>query len=271
MRIREAAVAGLFYPGEKARLLLEVERALVHGNLRLRQPLPLKALVGPHAGYKYCGEILGSAYAAVPKPARISRVVLFSPAHRVYVRGVAATSAEVFRTPVSDVSIDRAAVETALKIPGVEINDEAHAPEHGVETHLPFLHATMQRKTVHHDAWALAPFLVGDAEPEQVEGILEKLWGGPETLIVISSDLSHFLPYDEARAMDAETARAIVELKPEVLAANENSACGRIPLQALLAQAKKRGLKATQLDLRNSGDTAGSRDQVVGYGAFAFA
>jgi AmmeMemoRadiSam system protein B len=266
MRIREAAVAGVFYPAEQTKLALMVDAYTLGAQLYAGPKAGLKAVVGPHAGYKFSGMTAAIAYAPVRfvKHA-ITRVVLFSPAHRVYVKGVAATGADVFRMPMGDVPVDRAAVDLALEIPGVAINDEAHAPEHGVETHLPFLQSTLE----HSPGWKLAPFLVGDAEPELVNAILEKLWGGPETLIVVSSDLSHFLPYDDARELDERTARAIVELNPEGL--GENSACGKIPLQALLMQAKKRGLKAEQLDLRNSGDTAGSRDKVVGYGAFTFA
>lgn len=265
MRIREAAVAGLFYPQQPEKLRAAVRQYL---NDAVPSNIPagsLKAIVGPHAGYVYSGPIAGSAYAPLKDCARrIRRVVLFSPAHRVYVKGMAASSAEVFRSPLGQVALDHAAVDGLLKLPGVQIHDAAHAPEHGVETHLPFLQEILGAS-----GWTLVPLLVGEAEPGDVVPVLEALWGGPETLVVISSDLSHFLDYASARELDGRTAKAIVDLAPERFV--ENSACGRIPLAALLAVAKEKGLRAAQLDLRNSGDTAGSREQVVGYGAFVIA
>lgn len=277
MRIREAAVAGLFYPKQPAELQACVQRYL--REARGSAPTSgIKALVGPHAGFQYSGPIAGSAYAPLKAHAQaISRVLLFSPAHRVHVKGVAATSAHGFRTPLGLVPVDTEAVAEALTLPGVKIHDEAHFPEHGVETHLPFLQEVLNHRASSDSAetqprWTLIPLLVGDAEPDAVVPILEKFWGGPETLIVVSSDLSHFLDHASATAMDHRTADAIVALDPVALdRVGENSACGRIPLRALLRVAKTKGIRATALDVRNSGDTAGARDQVVGYGAFVIA
>lgn len=255
MHIREPAVAGLFYPRKANELRAAVQQYLREASAP-REAVPhekIKALVGPHAGYMYSGAIAGSAYAPLRGRTGITRVLLFSPAHRVYVQGVAACSAEGFRTPLG--------VVPSEALEGVEVHDAAHAPEHGVETHLPFL-----QEILGPSGWSLVPLLVGDAEPSEIVPLLERAWGGDETLIVISSDLSHFLNYESAKKLDGETARAIVDLTPERFV--ENSACGRIPLAALLTQARKKNLRATQLDLRNSGDTAGSREQVVGYGAF---
>jgi MEMO1 family protein len=274
MRIREPAVAGLFYPRQPAELQTEVQSFLAAGKTRLppAQTRP-KALVGPHAGYRYSGDIAGTAYATVAlQPSGVTRVVLFSPAHRVAVRGVAASSAQAFRTPLGIVPVECETVESLLSLPGVKINDAAHEPEHGVETHLPFLQEILSHRTSDQPEtqprWSLVPLLVGNADPQTLLPLIEKLWGGPETLIVISSDLSHFLDYDAAKTLDRKTADAIEQLDPDAFVGN--SACGRIPLHALMMVAKNEKLGAATLDLRNSGDTAGPRDQVVGYGAFVF-
>jgi AmmeMemoRadiSam system protein A len=179
----------------------------------------------------------------------------------VSLRGLAASSADVFRTPLGDVPLDRGAIAQALELPQVETLDEAHAHEHSLEVHLPFLQRVL-------GSFLLTPLVVGEASPDQVAEVLELLWGGPETLIVISSDLSHYYDYAAARRMDTETARAIETLDPRGLGAE--SACGRVPVRGLLLAAQRRGLGVTCLDLRSSGDTAGPRDQVVGYGAWAF-
>jgi len=278
MRMREPAVAGLFYPKQPAELQASVQRYLREARGPGASAQSIKALIGPHAGFQYSGPIAGSAYAPLKSHAQaISRVVIFSPAHRVHVKGIAASSAHGFRTPLGPVPVDTEAVAGLLTLPGVKIHDEAHAPEHGVETHLPFLQEVLNHR---HSSdtpetqprWTLVPLLVGDAEPADVVPVLEKLWGGPETLIVISSDLSHFLDYASATALDRRTADSIAALDAVALASiGDNSACGRIPLGALLQIAKAKNLKSVTLDVRNSGDTAGSRDQVVGYGAFVLA
>ena len=266
---RQPAVAGTFYPGARRELVATIDGFLRDASSRLpsrphdapSRPAP-KAIIAPHAGYVYSGAVAASVYALLA-PARetIERVVLLGPSHRVYVRGLATTSADSFATPLGEIPIDRAARDAALRLPGVHVSDEAHAFEHSLEVHLPFLQQVLGRFT-------LVPFSVGDASTEVVSAVLEALWGGPETLIVVSSDLSHYEDYDTARTLDAATARAIESLEPREL--GPESACGRVPVRGLLVAARHHGLEVERVDLRNSGDTAGSKDRVVGYGAWAF-
>jgi len=257
-RIRLPAVAGTFYPAESENLRSAVSDML--GGARADGPVP-KALIGPHAGYVYSGPIAASAYARlVSARGVVRRVVLLGPAHYVPFEGVAASSAEWFATPLGPIRVDREGVEEALSLPGVRLLDEAHAPEHSLETHLPFLQATLGEFT-------LVPLVVGEAAPETVCRVIERLWGGPETLFAVSTDLSHFLPYDAAREIDSATCRAVETLCPEEI--GRDQACGYIPLNGLLMAARVRALRVETLDLRNSGDTAGPRYQVVGYGAWA--
>ncbi|MDJ0849788.1 MAG: AmmeMemoRadiSam system protein B [Myxococcota bacterium] len=219
-----------------------------------------KALIAPHAGYVYSGPVAGSAYALLAGQRDVvTRVVLLGPAHRVYVRGLAAPDADAFATPLGDVPVDAAALARVLALPQVETLDAAHAEEHSLEVHLPFLQELLGDFT-------LVPLVVGDASPMQVEEVLELLWGGPETLLVVSSDLSHYHDYATARRLDADTSRAIESLAPEAIGGEQ--ACGRIPVQGLLLAAQRRGLEAVAVDVRSSGDTAGPRDSVVGYGAY---
>jgi len=256
---RRPAVAGSFYPGDPRELKRMVDGYLAEVSA---EDSPPKALIAPHAGYVYSGPIAASAYATLaPSHATISRVVLLGPAHRVPLRGLAASSAERFDTPLGSVALDRAAIDLALTLPQVKLMDEAHLLEHSLEVQLPFLQEVLDR-------FQLAPFVVGDASPAEVAEVLELLWGGPETLIVISSDLSHYYDYRTAKRLDATTSAAIEALRPEDIGYEQ--ACGRNPVNGLLELAKRRGLRARTLDLRNSGDTAGPRDQVVGYGAYAF-
>ena len=262
--IRQPAVADQFYPGDPAELgrmldaLLAEPPASASSNPGATPP---KALIVPHAGYIYSGPIAATAYATLaPVRDRIRRVVLLGPSHRLPFMGLAATSADVFATPLGPVPIDRAAVERALTLPQVRLLDAAHAQEHSLEVQLPFLQRVL-------DAFSLVPLVVGEAAPESVAEVLDLLWGGPETLILVSSDLTHYLDYRTARRIDAQTSEAIEALRPEAIGYDQ--ACGRAPLNGLLTLARRRGLQAETLDLRNSGDTAGSRDQVVGYGAYA--
>jgi AmmeMemoRadiSam system protein B len=260
-RARPAAVAGRFYPDDADAL-----EAAVRAALAQRPPDPAdppKALIAPHAGYVYSGPVAASAYARVAAcRGRVARVVLLGPAHRVPVRGLAVPSAAAFATPLGEVPLDRDALGRALALPQVEILDVAHAHEHSLEVQLPFLQVVL-------GSFALAPFLVGDARPAEVAELLELLWGGPETLIVVSSDLSHYHDAATARRMDAHTTRAIEDLRPEAIGWDD--ACGRVPIQGLLLAARRHGLRARALDVRNSGDTAGPSDSVVGYGAYELA
>ena len=258
--IRHPAVAGMFYPGEPEQLRHQVQHFLGQAGQPRLSP---KALIAPHAGYIYSGPIAASAYAQLaPLRDTISRVVLLGPAHRHPFTGLAYSSAEVFRTPLGDISVDLEALQGLHDLPQVRLLDAAFAGEHSLEVHLPFLQSVLTE-------FRLVPLVVGDAATDEVAEVLERLWGGDETLIVISSDLSHYLRYEQAKAMDAQTTRAIEELRPEAI--SYHHACGRNPVTGLLRVAQRRGLHATTLDLRNSGDTAGPRDQVVGYGAYAIA
>jgi AmmeMemoRadiSam system protein B len=221
-----------------------------------------KALIVPHAGYIYSGPVAASAFALLrDMRSEIERVVLLGPSHRAPLTGLAATEADAFLTPLGAVSVDREALRDVLALPQVKIDESAHAMEHSLEVQLPFLQRVLGRFT-------LAPFAVGDATPEAVAEVLEMLWGSRETLIVVSSDLSHYHDYDTAQRLDAETTRAIEAGEFERL--GPESACGRVPVRGLLLAAARHQLRCQTLDLRNSGDTSGPRSQVVGYGAYVF-
>lgn len=260
MRVRRPAVAGSFYPAATAVLAREVD-AFIAEAAPWSAARP-KALVVPHAGYAYSGPIAGSGYATIAAGRNtIERIVLLGPAHHVPVDGLAVSSADVFLTPLGAVTVDRAARDRVLEVPGVTVDDVAHAPEHSLEVHLPFLQRVVDRFTV-------LPLVVGRAAPEAVAAVLDALWGGPETLIVVSTDLSHYLDHDRAVVRDRRTAAAI--LAGDVEGIGPSDACGAYPVNGLLAAVRRRGLQARLLDLRTSGDTAGSRDRVVGYGTFVF-
>jgi AmmeMemoRadiSam system protein B/AmmeMemoRadiSam system protein A len=220
-----------------------------------------KMLVVPHAGYMYSGPVAARGYALLGAlRGRIERVVLLGPTHRVAVRGLAAPTVAAFDTPLGDVPLDRAAIDSLADLPQVRANDLAHAQEHSLEVQLPFLQAVLGR-------FALVPLAVGQASPAEVAEVLERLWGGDETLVIISTDLSHYLPYADARAQDSATVARILAFDRTI---DHDGACGATPLNGALRVAKAHGLQPRLLDLRNSGDTAGDRSRVVGYCAIAF-
>lgn len=256
--IRPPAVAGTFYPAD-ADILTGDLRSLLDG-----QPdagLAPKALIVPHAGYMYSGPVAASAYASLrPVASRIRRVVLLGPTHRIAVRGLALPDTDTFATPLGPIPLDRAAMSAISTLPQVTVNGAAHALEHALEVQLPFLQMLL------HD-FTLLPLAVGDASAEEVSEVLQLLWGGEETLIVISSDLSHYLPYEVSRLIDHNTAQDILKLRPGI---THEEACGATPINGLLLSARAHHLAPHLLDLRNSGDTAGPRDGVVGYAALAF-
>jgi MEMO1 family protein len=258
--IRPPAVAGAFYP--EAREILSRDLAALLGAAPMSGDVAVpKALIAPHAGYIYSGPIAATAYARLaPARGRIKRVVLLGPTHRVAVDGLALPGAIGLATPLGVVPVDREAVRSISPLPQVSESRAAHAREHSLEVHLPFLLTMLGSFTV-------VPLVVGRASPEQVAEVLDRLWGGDETLIVISSDLSHYLGYEEAQVTDRETARTILQCRPLL---NHDQACGATPVNGLLAVASRRGLKPELLDLRNSGDTAGDRSRVVGYASIAF-
>ena len=256
---REPCVAGLFYPADPGGLSAVLAAHLDHAE---DWPSEAKAIIAPHAGYIYSGPIAGRAYKALAHRApAITRIVLLGPAHRLGFRGIAAPSAERFATPLGSIPIDRAAIASLLELPEVTLLDRAFDQEHCLEVQLPFLQRSL-------GSFDLVPLIVGDTRAAAVEAVLERVWGGPETLIVISSDLSHYESYDSARKIDAATSKLIETHKAEGLAGH--FACGFLPIAGLLRRAASLDLRATTLDLRNSGDTAGDRERVVGYGAYSF-
>ena len=256
--VRPPAVAGMFYPADARQLAHDVQLLL---SAAIPYQLAPKALIAPHAGYIYSGAIAATAYAALqPIAARIRRVVLLGPTHRVAVRGLALPGVDAFDTPLGRIMLDEAAVRTIAHLPQVGINAQTHALEHSLEVQLPFLQSVL-------DNFTLLPLAVGMATAEEVAEVLEALWGGDETLIVISSDLSHYLPYSTAQRVDNETVQSILKLHQPIA---HDRACGGTPISGLIVAARKHHLTPHLLDLRNSGDTAGSHDQVVGYAAIAF-
>jgi AmmeMemoRadiSam system protein B len=260
IKVRPTAVAGAFYPGDRDRLAATVDGLLASAPQGTGK-VP-KALVVPHAGYPYSGPIAASAYARLRGAASsLRRVVLLGPAHRVRLRGLALPDVEGLATPLGILPVDEEGAAAVSRLPQVTSSALPHAQEHSLEVQFPFLQRVLP-------GVPLVPLVVGSASAEQVAEVIELLWERDGTLIVVSSDLSHYLPYDEARAVDRETADRILALDAEHL--DTDHACGAIPMSGLLLAARRRGLRAQELDLRNSGDTAGDRSQVVGYGAFAF-
>jgi AmmeMemoRadiSam system protein B len=258
--VRSPAVAGTFYPADAVTLAGQVRAFL--GEAGQDVGVPPKAIIAPHAGYIYSGPVAAHAYAHIqPLKDIVKRVVLLGPCHRVAVQGLALSSADAFQTPLGSVEIDHDLDETLLALPHVQVFDATHAQEHSLEVHIPFLQVLLSD-------FKLLPMVVGQASPQEVGDVLDLVWGGPETLIVISSDLSHYLDYDTACAIDLRTSAAIEHLDGNALGAHQ--ACGRIPVKGLLEVAKRKNLHVRTLDLRNSGDTAGTRKQVVGYGAWGF-
>ena len=259
INIREPAVAGSFYPEDPIELRRIVKSMLDEADVSPKIP---KAMIVPHAGYIYSGPVAASGYAllANDKPP-ITRVVLVGPSHRVGFKGLAVSNADQFATPLGAIPLAQHAMERIKKLAYVHELDQAHALEHSLEVHLPFLQEVL-------DEFTLIPIVVGDAKPLEVCQVLELLWGGAETLIIISSDLSHYHPYETARRMDRETSDAIEALQWESI--SYDSACGRGAVNGLLVAARRRQLRVSTVDLRNSGDTAGSKDRVVGYGTYVF-
>jgi AmmeMemoRadiSam system protein B/AmmeMemoRadiSam system protein A len=260
-QIRPPAVAGQFYPADPRGLQSQVAglmEAVPAGAGTAARP---KALIAPHAGYIYSGPTAARAYARLlPYRGQIRRVVLLGPAHRVRLTGLALPSVQAFVTPLGPVPVDGAAIEALRGLPQVGVSDQAHAQEHSLEVHLPFLQMAL-------GSFSLVPLVVGNASPGQVAEVIDRLWGGDETLVVVSSDLSHYLGYEQAQALDSGTARRILALDTGI---DHEMACGATPVNGLLELARRRGLAPQLVDQCNSGDTAGDRSRVVGYASFAF-
>lgn len=257
--VRPPAVAGSFYPRDPGEL-----KSMAEGFLR-EAPAPAgpvpKAVIAPHAGYVYSGPIAGSAFRRLASAVgTVQRVVLIGPSHFVPIRGLALPGHPRFATPLGEVAIQPEGAQASLRLPQVRVIPEAHTREHSLEVELPFLQVLL-------GDFDLVPLAAGEASGEEVADVLERLWGGPETVIVISSDLSHYLPYETARQVDRATADEILSLGGPL---QSRQACGAVPVNGLLEVARRRGLVPELLDLRNSADTAGDPSRVVGYGAFAF-
>ena len=257
--VRNPAVAGMFYPDNRYELQSMINDMLERAEQKNITP---RALIAPHAGYIYSGEVAATAYKQLePIKNEINRVVLMGPSHRIAFRGLALSKADYYHTPLGDIKLDIDATQALTKFPNVQYLEDAHTQEHSLEVHLPFL------QTVLND-FSLVPITVGDIDANSVMKVLEYFWKDPGTLLIISSDLSHFHSYQTAQQMDRNTSNAIVHLRPEDI--DYEDACGRNPILGLLELAKKYGLQCVELDVRNSGDTAGTKDQVVGYGAYGF-
>jgi hypothetical protein len=266
MSVRAAAVAGRFYPADAGELTAQLQTLLaaVPEEVRTKLDAPElfpKAIIAPHAGYAYSGPVAASAYTALrhARAGSIERVVLLGPCHRVPLNGFALADATAFDTPLGTIQIDSSA-EDLLRFDFVSVSNAAHELEHCLEVQLPFLTQVLATP------FTIVPLVVGEASTEQACDVLRSVWGGTETLIVVSSDLSHFHSYEDAHSLDSEASRAIEELAPERI--RPEQACGRTVIQGLLAEARTRGMSASILDVRNSGDTAGGRQEVVGYGAY---
>ncbi len=258
--IRQPCVAGIFYPADKQVLHANVSNLLAAAPIT--ETHAPKAIIAPHAGYIYSGPIAATIYKTLlPNKDRIKRVVLLGPAHRLGFLGIAVTRMQYFATPLGTIPIDTASIDLALQQPAVQVLENAYNMEHSLEVHLPFLQTILQD-------FMLVPCVVGNANPTDIANLLQQLWGGPETLIVISSDLSHYYDYATAQSLDRSTSEAILQLNPNAI--HDNQACGRLPVKGLLLAAAQLHLQAKLLDLRNSGDTAGDKQRVVGYGAFYF-
>jgi AmmeMemoRadiSam system protein B len=255
--IRAAAVAGSFYPAEPAALRQQLDILMAPGKSGEKPP---KAMILPHAGYIYSGPVAASGYARLgDNTAGITRVILIGPAHRKYVRGLVLPAASAFSTPLGTIPLDTVTLQQLEQLQQVSVDAEAHAGEHCLEVQLPFLQKIL------HD-FSLVPVLVGEATVEEVAEVIGLLWGASETLVIISSDLSHYQDYETATQLDQATSRVIESLAFEDI--THHDACGSIPIAGLLLYARRHNLQMETIDLRNSADTAGPRDRVVGYGAY---
>ncbi|HET9043356.1 MAG TPA: AmmeMemoRadiSam system protein B [Burkholderiales bacterium] len=258
--VRPPAVAGLFYPGNQVELARDILGMLEQSRDASLAPGFPKALIVPHAGYIYSGQVAAHAFALLrPAAGIVKRVVLLGPCHRVAVRGLALPGTAAFETPLGSIPIDEEAVRAIADLPQVVNFPATHAREHSLEVQLPFLQQVLRE-------FKLLPLVVGSASAEEVAQVVDRLWGGPETLFVISSDLSHYRSYEAAREIDGRTVQAILDFRTDI---DHEQACGATPVTGFLLAAKRRGLTIEFLDARNSGDTAGGRDRVVGYASFA--
>ncbi len=257
-KVRPTAVDGMFYPGDAQTLSTTVAQLL--RDTSLNKTPEFKALISPHAGYVYSGPIAAEAYAPLKHRAELSRVVLLGPSHRVPLQGMAIPSVDVFSSPLGEIPLDINSLAALRNFADVAVNDEAHRLEHSLEVQLPFLQAVLLE-------FVLVPVVVGYCAVESVRQVLEFLWEGRETLVVVSSDLSHYLSYADAQSVDSRTAKRILAEQSSI---SGEEACGCYALNGLLAEVSRRRLRGELIALANSGDTAGDKSRVVGYGAFGF-
>ena len=256
--VRQPAVAGLFYQADKQSLSHDINQYLTQAQATLN--LHPKAIVVPHAGYVYSGPIAASAYKEIiPFKHEINRVVLLGPSHRVAFQGLAVPESDEFKTPLGNIPIDQKGIQLLADLPQVIASEQAHRDEHSLEVQLPFLQLILGEFT-------LIPLVVGEADRYEVAEVIKRLWGDEHTLIVISTDLSHYHEYSDAKRIDRATTDAILNLKPDLISYED--ACGRNGLKGMLTVAEEKHLRVDLLDLRNSGDTAGDKSRVVGYGAY---
>lgn len=276
-QVRLPAVAGTFYPANARDLQMSVDSLLAEAkgardasDLKDAKPddsCP-KAIIAPHAGYVYSGSVAASVYARLLNPQTgtqhpdtqksVNRVILMGPSHRVAFEGIAASSSHFFRTPLGDIPVDLEQIQKIVHPPHVGYLDEAHSHEHSLEVHLPFLQRAL-------GDFKLVPLIVGKCSPEETAKVLDQLWGGSETLVVVSSDLSHYHEYQQAKRLDQRTSLKILQLSTDLVG---EEACGCYPVNGLMYYAKQQGYRVEEIDLRNSGDTAGGTDRVVGYGSY---
>lgn len=258
--IRQPAVAGAFYPGSKQVLSSDI-RMLLNAAAPSIDPTTPKAIIVPHAGYIYSGQTAARAYACLaPVRKTIKRVILLGPVHRVPVRGLALPGVDAFATPLGEIELDQSAIASLAGLDQVVLSPAAHAQEHSLEVQLPFLQTVLED-------FKLVPLAVGDVTPAEVAEVLDILWGGPETVIVVSSDLSHYLPYELAQAVDLASVQDILNMKSTL---THHQACGGTPVNGLILAGRRHHLKPKLLDLCNSGDTAGDKSRVVGYASLMF-
>ena len=256
--VRQPAVAGLFYQADKQSLAHDINQYLSQAHAPLN--IHPKAIVVPHAGYVYSGPIAASAYKEIiPFKDEINRVVLLGPSHRVAFRGLAVPESDEFKTPLGNIPIDQKGIQLLADLPQVIASEQAHRDEHSLEVQLPFLQLILGEFTI-------IPLVVGEADRYEVAEVIKRLWGDEHTLIVISTDLSHYHEYLDAKRIDRMTTDAILNLKPDLISYED--ACGRNGLKGMLTVAEEKNLTVDMLDLRNSGDTAGDKSRVVGYGAY---
>lgn len=262
--IRKPAVAGTFYPASPDELRNMVREMLAKSQSTTMATINPRAIIVPHAGYIYSGIVAAHAYGCIREFAgRITQVAILGPAHRVALRGMALSPAEFFQTPLGNIPVDQEACAKLASYPQVTMDEEAHEYEHSLEVQLPFLQELL-------GDFKLVPIVVGETSPEDVYTVLSyfsnNISGDKNTLIVISTDLSHFESYEMASSHDRKTSQAIEELKYENI--NSGDACGRNPLNGLLYFAREKNLHMQKLALQNSGDSTGDHDRVVGYGAY---